>query len=209
MDQEEADPNQPIEFDQEGASDQLVFVHSNQALNTDGNEIVQDNDPAKGKDQNRVGEKLSDSLSAFNVESEEEISNMGTRRTLWVLFWASTLFMNLDTGVIPTAALPMERSLDITKGQIAFLAGIAYLGTAIASLFVSPMMKRYTAKSVIIVCEFGNAIACLVFAYNNRYLWLSVSRFIQGVFQAFIFSYSPVWINHFAPRKSQSTWMSV
>ena len=30
-----------------------------------------------------------------------------------------------------------------------------------------------------------------------------------GGFQAFFYSYAPVWINHFAPRKSQSTWISI
>ena len=94
-----------------------------------------------------------------------EITNMGTRRTLFTLFWASTLFLNLDTGVIPTAALPMEKSLDITKGQIAFLAGISYLGTGMANLFVSPTMKVFNAKSVLILSAFGNAISCFVFAY--------------------------------------------
>ena len=48
-------------------------------------------------------EEQEDRLSDFNVESEEAIEDMGTRRTLFTLFWASTLFLNLDTGVIPTA----------------------------------------------------------------------------------------------------------
>ena len=90
---------------------------------------------------------------------------MGTRRTLFTLFWASTLFLNLDTGVIPTAQLEMEKDLEITKGQIAFLAEISYMGTGLASLFVSPIMKKFTAKSVLIVSSFGNAISCFVFAY--------------------------------------------
>ena len=127
-------------------------------------------------------EKLSDRLSDFNVESEEAIDDMGTRRTLFTLFWASTLFLNLDTGVIPTAQLEMIRDLDITQGQIAFLAGISYMGTGVASLFVSLIMKHVTAKTILILASFGNAISCFVFAYNDRYLWLMLSRFVLGVF---------------------------
>lgn len=103
----------------------------------------------------------------------------------------------------------MEKSLDITKGQIAFLAGIAYLGLALASLFVSSVMKRCTAKSVLIMSAFGNAIACFVFARQKAYIWLVISRFVLGAFQAFFFCYAPVWINHFAPRSSASTWLSL
>ena len=127
-------------------------------------------------------DKIGDSLSDFNIESEEDIQDMGTRRTLFTLFWASTLFLNLDTGVIPTAQLAMEKDLEITKGQIAFLAGISYMGTGLASLFVSPIMKNFTAKSVLILSSFGNAISCFVFAYNDRYLWLVLSRFVLGCF---------------------------
>ena len=148
-------------------------------------------------------------MSDFHIESEENITNMGTRRTLFALFWISTLFLNLDTGVIPTAQIVMEKSLNITKGQIAFLAGIAYLGLAVASLFVSSVMKRFNAKSVLILSAFGNAIACFVFARQKDYVWLIVSRAVLGAFQAFFFCYAPVWINHFAPRSSASTWLSL
>ena len=76
----------------------------------------------------------------------------------------------------------MIRDLDITQGQIAFLAGISYAGTGVASLFVSLIMKRITAKTILIMASFGNAISCFVFAYNDRYLWLMLSRFVLGVF---------------------------
>lgn len=103
----------------------------------------------------------------------------------------------------------MEKNLDITKGQIAVLAGISYLATGIASVIVSTVMRQYTAKSVLILSSIGNALSCFVFAYNDTYFWLFVSRFVLGFFQAFFYSYAPVWINHFAPKRSQSTWISI
>mgnify|MGYP001240138976 CR=1 FL=1 len=103
----------------------------------------------------------------------------------------------------------MEKSLDITKGQIAFLAGIAYLGLAVTALFVSTVMVKFTAKSVLIMSAFGNAVACFVFARQTNFTWLVLSRFVLGAFQAFFFCYAPVWINHFAPRSSASTWLSL
>ena len=103
----------------------------------------------------------------------------------------------------------MEKSLDITKGQIAVLAGISYFATGIASVIVSTVMRKFTAKSVLILSSIGNALSCFVFAYNDTYFWLFVSRFVLGFFQAFFYSYAPVWINHFAPKRSQSTWISI
>ena len=150
-----------------------------------------------------------DDLYAFEVETEEEINDLSTRKAIFALFWMSTMVLNIDTGVIPTAQLLMEDNLGITKGQIAFLAGISYLATGLASLFVSAVMKNYTAKSVLILAGFGNAISCFIFAYNDRYLWLVISRFVLGFFQAFYYSYAPVWINHFSPKRSTSTWISI
>ena len=107
---------------------------------------------------------------------------MSTRKTLFALFWLSTMFLNVDTGVIPTAQLQMEDNLGITKGQIAFLAGISYFATGLASLFVSLVMKKWTAKSVLITSSIGNALSCFVFAYNDKYFWLVISRFVLGFF---------------------------
>ena len=51
------------------------------------------------------------------------------------------MFLNIDTGVIPTAQLQMEKNLDISKGEIAVLAGISYFATGIASVIVSTVMR--------------------------------------------------------------------
>ena len=70
-------------------------------------------------------------------------------------------------------------------------------------------MNRFPAKSVLILAAFGNALACFVFARQKSYFWLVISRAVLGAFQAFYFCYAPVWINHFAPRSSASTWLSL
>ena len=88
-----------------GVSEQLEFAKDSNALNTEGNEEThKTTSKASASKKKQEGiDRISDNMSDFHVESEENITNMGTRRTLFGLFWISTLFLNLDTGVIPTA----------------------------------------------------------------------------------------------------------
>lgn len=165
MEPEADNPKAPIKEAMD-ADDGLEFDHKEcgRRFGTENDEEPRSADrSAKKKRQVRVD----DDLEAFEVEEEEDIQDMGTRKALFALFWMSTMFLNIDTGVIPTAQLLMEDNLGITKGQIAFLAGISYLATGLASLFVSTVMQKWTAKTVMILAAFGNAISCFVFAYND------------------------------------------
>ena len=101
MDNEIVDPKQPLQLES-ATSEGLEFEKDYEETRSEGKIYRKraEATPDKSKD---VGDKIDDSLSAFNVESEEEISDIGRRRVLFMLFWAGTLFLNLDTGVIPTA----------------------------------------------------------------------------------------------------------
>ena len=129
---------------------------------------------------------------------------------MWIftLLWMSSMFQNLDTGVIPTCMKPIMEELKITQGETAFMASIIFMACGITSFFVSPVMARFNAKTVIIVCEVFNSLSCLLFLYSSDYYWLLFARIIQGCAQAFLVTYSPVWINTFAPKSKVTKWIS-
>ena len=79
-----------MEFEQEKANNAWVY-------NTEGGSEPSSPD-RKARANARAPSESSD-------ESEEEIKDLGTRKTLFFLFWLSTMFLNIDTGVIPTAQL--------------------------------------------------------------------------------------------------------
>jgi MFS family permease len=55
----------------------------------------------------------------------------------------------------------------------------------------------------------GNAVACFLFSASSSKPILYLMRFMLGFTQAFCVVYSPVWVNEFSPRKSNTKWMAI
>ena len=85
-----------------------------------------------------------------DTEEEEDLTDLGTRIAIFTLFWTSSMFGNLDTGVIPTTLHLIMDELHTTNGETAFLASVSFLATGLGSLIVSPLMKLFPAKNVLI-----------------------------------------------------------
>lgn len=118
-------------------------------------------------------------------------------------FWLA-----FDNGIIPACQIQMMADLGITSKEIAFLSSAVYIGIAVASLVVSPIMSVVKTKHVLVVTFFMNAWASFLFAYSAAYSWLTFARFMLGFTQAFCFIYAPVWINEFSPRDQSTRWMA-
>ena len=99
------------------------------------------------------------------------------------------MFGNLDTGVIPTTLHLIQKDLQISKGEAAFLTSIAYLATGVGSLFVAPMMSCFKVKHVLIGAHILNASSTLFFLYSDTYWLLLSARIVQGVSYAFYVTY--------------------
>lgn len=118
-------------------------------------------------------------MSAIVTESsepEEDISDLSIRVQIFTCFWMSGMFGNLDTGVIPTTLHLIMKDLDITQGQCAFLASVSFLATAVGSLFVSPLMRIFKVKHVIVIATMLNASSTLFFLYSSNYWHLMGAR---------------------------------
>ena len=104
---------------------------------------------SSGSQQQRPKLKDFDVIES-DTEEEEDLSDLGTRIAIFTLFWTSSMFGNLDTGVIPTTLHLIMDELHTTNGETAFLASVSFLATGLGSLIVSPMMKVFPAKNVLI-----------------------------------------------------------
>lgn len=82
-------------------------------------------------------------------DEPEDLSDLSVRVGIFTCFWTSGMFGNLDTGVIPTCLHQIMEELNITQGETAFMASVAFLATAVGSIFVSPLTKNFQAKTVI------------------------------------------------------------
>ena len=75
---------------------ELEKANSARVVNTEENYESSPGRKAKRKDKE---------VTIESELTEDDLKDLGTRKTLFFLFWLSTMFLNIDTGVIPTAQL--------------------------------------------------------------------------------------------------------
>lgn len=76
------------------------------------------------------------------------------------------------------------------------------------TVFLAPAMNSFDAKTVLVGCQVLNVIGSFLFISTKVYWILLAARILNGVAQAFICAYAPVWINEFAPKTSSTIWMA-
>lgn len=131
------------------------------------------------------------------------------RKKIFYLFLYVVIFTNYDTGVIPAALLQIQEELNLNYTQQALLGSLPNFGISFASFFVSPLIKKFTAKTLLSVALFLNIGFCALFSLSTNLLALYFSRFFMGFTQAFWVIYGPVWTNNFSPKDRQTTWLGL
>ena len=121
---------------------------------------------------------------------------------------AASFFINLDSGVIPAALLVIEQDLSLSDKEIAILNGVTFLVCGALTIFTAPIMLKFEARSVLIFCALCNSFGSFMFLLTSNYWLLVLGRSLNGMAQALICTYSPVWINEFAPKDRPTTWMA-
>lgn len=130
------------------------------------------------------------------------------RRLIVFTFFMFFAGINIEMGSISAAAPNMQKDLNIDKEQLAFMFSISYFVCGAMTLLMPPAMNRFDARTVLMVTQLLNALGASTFVLFSDYRLLIVGRIMGGTAQAFICSYTTVWINEFAPKASQTTWMA-
>ena len=131
------------------------------------------------------------------------------RSSIFHLFLYVVIFTNYDTGVIPAALIQIQQELDLNYTQQALLGSLPNFGISFASFFVSTLIKRFTAKTVLSVSLFLNIGFCALFSLSSNLWAMYFSRFFMGFTQSFWVIYGPVWTNNFSPKDRQTTWLGL
>lgn len=147
-----------------------------------------------------------------NLDAEKNLSSSidwPTRKRIFKLFLYVVIFTNFDTGVIPACVSKIEEEMDIGSFGIAALGSLPFFAISLASVMVSPIIKRFKSKPTLFIALICNVIVCIFFAISYNLALLYIMRFLMGFTQAFWVIYAPVWTNHSSPIKSQSTWLGL
>lgn len=80
--------------------------------------------------------------------------------------------------------------------------------SSLGSLFSNTVFSHVSIKLVLALCLFFDAAVLFLFAMTSSFPLLCLSRFLMGVFQAFLLIYFPIWVDTFALEKLKSLWFT-
>lgn len=92
---------------------------------------------------------------------------------------------------------------------LGLLGALVYLGLTIGCPVAGNLVMKFQAKHVVMTSVLLNATAVILFGSAQSVNQLMVARFLIGLSQGPIFIYAPVWVDEFAPERSQTKWMSL
>lgn len=92
--------------------------------------------------------------------------------------------------------------MNLNEKHVALLNGSTFLVCGAFTIFVSPIMMRYDARTVLVLSALCNSIGTFLFIGVKDFYLMIVGRALSGLSQAMICTYAPVWISEFAPKAS-------
>lgn len=154
--------------------------------------------------------KLAPSESAASTARLERVDiAISLRIIVFLSFLTASFFVNVDGAVFAPALLSIQNDLHINKKEIAILNGVTFIFCGIFTIFTAPVMLQFEARTVLTFSALCNAIGTFLFIGSKNFYVMVFGRALSGIAQAWICTYAPVWINEFAPRAYQTTWMGL
>ena len=152
---------------------------------------------------------MSASDSAILTYKERTDIAISLRVLVFLSFLTAAFFVNVDGSIFAPALLSIESDLDISGKQIAILSSVTFLVCGIFTIVTAPVFLRFEARQVLAFSAICNSIGTIMFIGSDNYYVMVMGRALSGVAQAWICTYSPVWINEFAPHAYATTWMGI
>ena len=74
----------------------------------------------------------------------------------------------------------MEWELDVSAKQIAILNGTTFIVSAIFTIFTSPIMNKFEARSIMITCAVSFSFGTALFISSKNYAINAIGRGLIG-----------------------------
>lgn len=131
------------------------------------------------------------------------------KTVIWNLFFCN-LLVQVDHGILPAAAVTIEKKLDLNTVEYGALGSIVYLGLTIGSV-IAPMVFQWNKNKLVltVIMSINGGLLLIFTLAKNYYYILFITRMLIGFCQVFVCIYMPVWIDTFGNEKQKSAWMTV
>jgi sugar phosphate permease len=133
-------------------------------------------------------DNISGNSDGYNV-------SISVTKSLYTFMLIGYLCMNIDHGIMPAATKEIQDYLEIDESGIGLLGSLVYLGNALGSVILAPIIQKANPKYIVLLAIFLNILTLVSFTLYKSLLLMSVSRIFAGVFQVALIIYFPVWVD--------------
>lgn len=106
-----------------------------------------------------------------------------TKEQLFVILLISSLFVNLDHGVIPACTSDLKQELEVDDLFIGILGSLVFAGLMAGSLVGGAAFTWFVCKKVILVSLFFVLLGLIAFPLSGKsHISMALSRVISGFF---------------------------
>ena len=106
------------------------------------------------------------------------------KKILFTAMAVLNIIMNLDGGAVPAAVDTIVDYFGLQPFHVGLLGSLVYIGIAIGSLCVAPLLRKYSGTRCTQIALFLNMCATAGFGLANDPGMLLVFRFLIGFLQA-------------------------
>lgn len=100
---------------------------------------------------------------------------------VYVCFVINQIFLNYDSGAIPSVLGEIQKQFDLSTTLLGVLGALPYLGLLVVAPFIGILLEKFQPKRVIIITLIGNVLAVGMLGASLHVIVLYISRFLLGV----------------------------
>lgn len=115
------------------------------------------------------------------------------------------LLFGFDTGIISGASPLIEKSLQLTVGQISFVTSAVLIGSCIGALGVGSLSDKYGRKILLFISSILFIIGALMSAFAPDFLIIVIARIILGLAVGSASALTPAYLAELAPKERRGS----
>lgn len=102
-------------------------------------------------------------------------------RFLFVCFVLTQIFVNYDSGAIPSVLENITQEFELSETLLGLLGALPYIGLVVACPIVGALFQKVAPKKILLISISSNIGAVVMLAFSFNVYLLYTSRFLLGV----------------------------
>ncbi|MGL5635054.1 MAG: sugar porter family MFS transporter [Sarcina sp.] len=115
------------------------------------------------------------------------------------------LLFGFDTGIISGASPLIQKSLQLTVGEISFVTSAVLIGSAIGALTVGGLSDKFGRKKLLFIASILFIVGSLMSAFAPDFIVIVTARIILGLAVGAASALTPAYLAELAPKERRGS----